>query len=49
MEMVNVKSMPGLIPAPDSGSIIEKNKKNIGSQMGQANKFFFNYLKYFII
>jgi hypothetical protein len=35
MEMVNVKAMPGLIPAPNSGSFVEKNKKNIGSQMGQ--------------
>jgi hypothetical protein len=31
MEMVNVKAMPGSIPAPNSGSFIEKNK-NIGSQ-----------------
>ncbi len=26
--MVNVKAMPGSIPAPNSGSIVEKNKKN---------------------
>ncbi len=35
--MVNAKAMPGLIPAPNSGSIVEK-KKNIGSQMGQTDK-----------
>ncbi len=28
------KAMPGSIPAPNSGSFMEKNKKNIGSQMG---------------
>jgi hypothetical protein len=38
MEMANVKAMPGSIPAPNSGSIMEKNKKNIGSQMGQTDK-----------
>jgi hypothetical protein len=41
MEMVNVKAMPGLIPAPNSGSIMEKTKnykKNIVSQMGQTDK-----------
>jgi hypothetical protein len=27
MEMVNVKAMPGSIPAPNSGSFIEKLKK----------------------
>jgi hypothetical protein len=27
MEMVNVKAMPGMIPAPNSGSIVEKSKK----------------------
>jgi hypothetical protein len=27
MEMVNVKAMPGLIPAPNSGSIMEKKNK----------------------
>jgi hypothetical protein len=37
MEMINVKAMPGSIPAPNSGLIMEK-KKNIGSQMGQNNK-----------
>ncbi len=37
MEMVNVKAMPESIPAPNSGSFIEK-KKNIGSQMGQTDK-----------
>jgi hypothetical protein len=30
--------MPGSIPAPNFGSFMEKNKKNIGSQMGQSNK-----------
>ncbi len=35
--MVNVKTMPGSIPAQNSGSIIEK-KKNIDSQMGQRDK-----------
>jgi hypothetical protein len=35
MEMVNVKAMPGSIPALNSGSIVEKNKKNIGSQWGK--------------
>jgi hypothetical protein len=35
MEMVNVKAMPGSIPAPNSGSL--KNKKIIGSQMGQTS------------
>jgi hypothetical protein len=29
------KAMPGSIPAPNSGSIMEKNK---GTQMGQTNK-----------
>jgi hypothetical protein len=38
MEMVNVKAIPGSIPAPNSGSIMEKNKKNISSQMGQTDK-----------
>jgi hypothetical protein len=37
MEMVNFKAMPGSIPAPNSGSIMEKNKKNKGSQMGQTD------------
>ncbi len=32
--------MPGLIPAPNSGSFV-KNKKNIGSQMGQTDKNIF--------
>jgi hypothetical protein len=32
------KAMPGSIPAPNSGSFVEKNKKNIGSQMGQTKK-----------
>jgi hypothetical protein len=36
--MVNVNAMPGLIPAPNSGSIIKKNKKNICSHMGQTDK-----------
>jgi hypothetical protein len=31
------KAMPGSIPAPNSGSFVEKNKKNIGSQMGQTD------------
>jgi hypothetical protein len=35
MEMFNVKAMPGLIPASNSGSIMEKT---IGSQMGQTDK-----------
>ncbi len=38
MEMVNDKAMPGSIPAPNSGSIMEQNKKNIGCQMGQTDK-----------
>ncbi len=38
MEMVNIKAMPGLIPAPNSGSFVEKIRKNIGSQMGQTDK-----------
>ncbi len=33
--------MPGSIPAPNSGSFMEKYK-NIGSQMGQTDK---KYLK----
>jgi hypothetical protein len=37
-----LKAMPGSIPAPNSGLFIrkekEKNKKNIGSQMGQTDK-----------
>jgi hypothetical protein len=41
MEMVNIKTMLGLIPAPKSGSLMEKNKK-IGSQMGQTDKKTFN-------
>jgi hypothetical protein len=41
-----IKAMPGLIPAPNSGSFVEK-KKNIGSQMGQTDKnFFFKYFKF---
>ncbi len=40
MEMVNVKAMPRSIPAPSSGSFVEKNKKNISSLMGQAKKTF---------
>jgi hypothetical protein len=32
------KAMPGSIPAPNSGSFVEKNKENIGSQMGQTDK-----------
>jgi hypothetical protein len=35
--MVNVKAMPGSIPAPNSGSLGEKIRKNIGSQMGQTD------------
>jgi hypothetical protein len=27
MEIVNVKAMPQLTPAPNSGSFVEKNKK----------------------
>jgi hypothetical protein len=27
MEMISVKAMPGLIPAPNSGSIMDKKKK----------------------
>jgi hypothetical protein len=38
MEMVNVKAMPGSIPAPNSGSFVEKNRKNIGSQIRQTDK-----------
>jgi hypothetical protein len=40
MEMVNVKDMPGSIPGPNSGSIMEKKKirKNIGSQMNKPTK-----------
>jgi hypothetical protein len=41
MEMVNDKAIPGSIAAPNSGSITEKNKKNIGNQMGKTNKKFF--------
>jgi hypothetical protein len=37
MEMVNVKAMPGSIPAPNSGSFVEKKEKNIGSQIGQTD------------
>jgi hypothetical protein len=33
-----MSKIPGSIPAPNSGSIMEKNKKNIGSQMGKTNK-----------
>jgi hypothetical protein len=33
-----LKAMPGSIPAPNSGSFMEKYKKNIGSQMGQTVK-----------
>ncbi len=40
MEMVNVKAMPRSIPAPSSGSFLEKYKKNIGSQMMQTKKNF---------
>jgi hypothetical protein len=36
MEMVNVKAMPGSIPAPNSGSIMEKNKKKILVAKGQT-------------
>jgi hypothetical protein len=32
--------MPGLIPAPNSGSFMEKYK-NIGRQMGQTDKKIF--------
>jgi hypothetical protein len=38
MEMVNIIAMPGSIPAPNSGSFVEKNKKNISCQIGQADK-----------
>jgi hypothetical protein len=38
MEMVNVKAMPGSIPAPNSGPIMEKIRRNKGSQMGQTEK-----------
>ncbi len=39
MEMVNVKALPGSIPTPNSGSIMEKKiRKNLGSQMGQTDK-----------
>jgi hypothetical protein len=31
-------AIPGSIPAPNSGSFVEKNKKNISSQMGRTNK-----------
>jgi hypothetical protein len=44
MEMVNVKAMLGSIPAPNSCSIMEKNKKNIGSQIGQTDKKTFKKL-----
>jgi hypothetical protein len=30
--------MARIDPAPNSGSFVEKNKKNIGSQMGQTDK-----------
>jgi hypothetical protein len=46
-----LKANPGLIPAPNSGSFVEKNRKNMGSQMGQTdkktlktNKLFFKHL-----
>jgi hypothetical protein len=45
MDMVNVITMPGLIPGPNSGSFIE-NKKNIGSQMGQTDKKTFKKKKF---
>ncbi len=32
-----LKAMPGLIPAPNSGSFM-KNKKNIGTSIGQTDK-----------
>ncbi len=38
MDMVNVKAMPGSIPAPNSGSFVEKIRKNIGSQRGKLTK-----------
>jgi hypothetical protein len=30
--------MPGAIPATNSGSLVKKIRKNIGSQMGQTGK-----------
>jgi hypothetical protein len=38
------KAMTGSIPAPNSGSFVEKTKKNICSQMGQTDKKNFNDL-----
>jgi hypothetical protein len=33
-----LKAMPGSIPAPNSGLFMQKNKKNIVSQMGQTDQ-----------
>jgi hypothetical protein len=38
MEMVKVKAMLGSIPAPNSGSFVEKKEKNIRGQIGQNGK-----------
>jgi hypothetical protein len=38
MEVVNVKAMPGSIPAPNSGTIMEKNKKIYVAKWGKPTK-----------
>ncbi len=43
MEMVNVKAMPGSIPAPNSGSIVEKKIRKI--QVAKWGKLTKNHLK----
>jgi len=39
LEGNGAKAMPGLISAPNYGSLL-KNKKNTGSQMGHTKKIF---------
>ncbi len=36
--MVNVKAMPGLIPAPNSGSFAEKKRKTKAAKWGKPSK-----------
>jgi hypothetical protein len=38
MEMVNVKAMPGSIPAPNSGSFVEKVRKIKVAKRGKPTK-----------
>jgi hypothetical protein len=38
MEMVNVKAMPGSIPAPNSGSFMEKIKNIYVARWGKPTK-----------